>query len=48
MGDIDRFGDEELMEAIHVLYNVGKWTYNGQRTTNFYMAALFCSIWTII
>lgn len=41
MGDIDRFGDEELMEAIHVLYNVGKWTYDGQRTTDFYMAALF-------
>jgi hypothetical protein len=41
MGDIDRFGDRELMEAIHVLYNVGEWTYDGNRTTEFYLAALF-------
>lgn len=41
MGDIDRFGDPELMEAIHVLYNVGEWTYDGDRTDEFYLTALF-------
>lgn len=41
MGDIDRFGDHDLMQAIHHLYNTGDWYYNGDRTTQFYLAALF-------
>jgi len=40
-GDLDRIGDTELLEAIHVLYNANKWTYNNTLPTEFYIAALF-------
>lgn len=40
-GDLDRIGDPELLEAIHVLYNANKWVYNGTLPSEFYIAALF-------
>jgi hypothetical protein len=40
-GDLDRLGDSELLEAIHVLYNANKWTYNKKLPEQFYIAALF-------
>lgn len=40
-GDLDRLGDTELLEAIHVLYNANKWVYNNILPTEFYIAALF-------
>ena len=43
MGDIDRFGDHELMQAIHTLYNDNVWSYEENEYTpkTFYLAALF-------
>ena len=43
MGDIDRFGDAQLMSAIHKLYNTGKWEYrrNSDTPESFFLAALF-------
>jgi hypothetical protein len=40
-GDLDRLGDKDLLNAIHVLYNSGKWSYNKKLPENFYIAALF-------
>lgn len=40
-GDLDRLGDSELLEAIHVLYNAHKWVYNKKLPKEFYIAALF-------
>jgi len=43
MGDIDRFGDHELMQAIWTLHNEHRWEYkrNEWTPTEFYLAALF-------
>ena len=43
MGDIDRLGDSELMEAIWHLHNHHEWVYNRneQTPTEFYLAAMF-------
>lgn len=42
MGDIDRFGSQPLLEAIHVLYNAKKWsTIDLDIPKTFYIAALF-------
>tara|TARA_Y100001937_G_C7132050_1_gene338099 strand:- start:2794 stop:3750 length:957 start_codon:yes stop_codon:yes gene_type:complete len=43
MGDIDRFGDHELMQAIWTLHNEHRWEYkrNVWTPTEFYLAALF-------
>lgn len=42
MGDIDRFGSQPLMEAIHVLYNSQKWPNIELEIPNtFYITALF-------
>jgi hypothetical protein len=40
-GDLDRLGDSELLEAIHVLYNANRWVYNKKLPEKFYIAALF-------
>lgn len=40
-GDLDRLGDTDLLEAIHVLYNAHTWTYNKILPKSFYIAALF-------
>lgn len=40
-GDLDRIGDTDLLEAIHILYNTGKWVYNKKLPEEFYIAALF-------
>ena len=43
MGDIDRFGDHTLMNAIHVLHATGEWNWHRNVYTpkTFYLAALF-------
>ena len=43
MGDIDRFGDHQLMQAIWTLYNEHRWEYRRNDWTpyEFYLAALF-------
>ena len=44
MGDIDRFGDATLMEAIHTLYKKHHWEWDrdsGYFPEEFYIAALF-------
>ena len=44
MGDIDRFGDATLMEAIHTLYRKHHWEWDrdsGYFPDEFYLAALF-------
>ena len=43
MGDIDRLGDSQLMQAIWELHNTGEWNYrrNEETPTEFYLAALF-------
>lgn len=43
MGDIDRLGDHELMQAIWTLHNEHRWEYkrNDWTPTEFYLAALF-------
>jgi len=43
MGDIDRLGDHELMQAIWTLYNENTWNYteNDFTPNTFYIAALF-------
>jgi hypothetical protein len=40
-GDLDRLGDVDLLNAIHILYNCGKWVYNKKLPESFYIAALF-------
>lgn len=40
-GDLDRLGDTELLEAIHVLYNAGRWVYDKKLPKEFYISALF-------
>jgi hypothetical protein len=40
-GDLDRLGDTDLLEAIHILYNANKWVYTDKVTEEFYIAALF-------
>jgi hypothetical protein len=40
-GDLDRIGDVELLESIHILYNAGKWVYNSTLPDKFYITALF-------
>jgi hypothetical protein len=42
MGDVDRFGSEPLLEAIHVLYNAKKWpNIDLEIPERFYITALF-------
>jgi len=42
MGDIDRFGSQPLMEAIHILYNSKKWpNIELEIPESFYITALF-------
>ena len=43
MGDLDRFGDHELMEAVYNLYNHNTWDWapNDYTPSTFYLAALF-------
>jgi len=42
MGDIDRFGSQPLMEAIHILYNAKTWPIiDLEIPETFYIAALF-------
>lgn len=42
MGDIDRFGSQPLMEAIHILYNAKTWVnIDLEIPKSFYLAALF-------
>ena len=43
MGDIDRLGDHQLMQAIWTLHNEHRWEYrrNDWTPTEFYLAALF-------
>jgi hypothetical protein len=40
-GDLDRLGDADLLESIHILYNANKWVYNKDLPKEFYIAALF-------
>lgn len=40
-GDLDRLGDTDLLEAIHILYNASSWVYNKKLPEEFYIAALF-------